>query len=293
MSNSSSVINIVAFILATIGYYFALAPKLTIQEIDNKQHMNKYFNKKMGALGIYLFLVVGTQLLANIFVVLPAICGGSAKDNMNKAIFLTVFPWLFMFGSVLFIINTFPGLKTVFSDVIGYFYVSNSANNNLVELLIDENIREHIEDTNISDNEKNKIAKTADAIIRICGNTSILLNRMFPSNFNEFWKVLEPLKKSKYQLTKNENGEFVEPPEALGIKTTLLNLVVSKDTVGEAMWIIYSGILVCFIVQMQIATSKCDTNADTINQNYDDYEAKQEQVEEDKQNNPEPVYTIE
>ena len=44
MSNSSSVINIVAFILATIGYYFALAPKLTIQEIDNKQHMNKYFN---------------------------------------------------------------------------------------------------------------------------------------------------------------------------------------------------------------------------------------------------------
>ena len=46
-------------------------------------------------------------------------------------------------------IFAYPGFKSVFSDVIGYFFVARSANNLLAEILKDTNI------DNIIQNEYN------------------------------------------------------------------------------------------------------------------------------------------
>lgn len=288
---TSSILNMVAFLLTTILYYFVLCPKLTIDEVNSKDKMGIYEKKKYNSLGIYIFIVITTQFLLNIYAVVNQ-CGGNIQDNIIESAIVTFFPWLLMFGVIVIVIISFPGFKSAFSDVVGYFYVSSSANNLLTELLIDQNVKEHLDDTNLSDSEKDKIAKTADTIIKICGNTSILLNRMIPENFNEFWNILNPLKKTKYQSVDQGDEKYVDPEQSLGIKTNLLDLVVSKDNVGEAFWFTYTGILICSIVQMQISTRKCYVSMKEMEKQFKDFQDQEDQAEQDKQDNPPQVYTV-
>jgi len=46
---------------------------------------------------------------------------------------------------------------------------------------------------------KEQVEEAADTIVKICGNTSVLINQIVPSNFNEYWRILTPLMKEKYQ----------------------------------------------------------------------------------------------
>jgi hypothetical protein len=117
----------------------------------------------------------------------------------------------------------------------------------------------------------------ADAIIKICGNTSILINQLVPSNFVQYWDILTPLMKEKYQSPS---------PETQKIKDELFNLVVTRDNVGEAMWYLYTGILLTSIVQLKITSRGCVSNSKTMEQNYKKFleveeknKAKQSKIE--------------
>ena len=53
---------------------------------------------------------------------------------------------------------------------------------------------------------------TADAILKICGNTGILINQITPDNFIEYMKMLQPLMKDEYgkvvaNLTNDPNND--------------------------------------------------------------------------------------
>jgi hypothetical protein len=176
-----------------------------------------------------------------------------------------------------------PGFKTAFSDVIGYFYVSNSANTLLSEILIDKQIQQQIDETNSTPLEKEELQNAAEAIIKICGNTSILINQMVPSNFNNYWSILNPLMKRQFQT---DNSETTYK------KNQLFDLVVLRDTIGEMMWYIYTGILLTSIVQMKISTSPCYQSPQQMEKNYKSF------LEEDKKNQAKiaaaesTVYTI-
>lgn len=85
-----------------------------------------------------------------------------------------------------------------------------------------------------------------DLILKICGNSGILINQMLPSNFDSYWNTLSSLFKNQY---KGSGGD--------ALKQKLFDLVVTRDNVGESMWFIYTGILVSSIVQFQIASSSC------------------------------------
>ena len=63
--------------------------------------------------------------------------------------------------------------------------VSSQANINFTELL--ENKKQVKQVTNFapSDTDKESIQLTADSILKICGNTSILINQITPDNFIE------------------------------------------------------------------------------------------------------------
>lgn len=90
-------------------------------------------------------------------------------------------------------------------------------------------------------------ANANDLILKICGNSGILINQMLPSNFESYWNTLSSLFKDEYK--NSENGNY--------LKQKLFNLVVARDNVGESMWFIYTGILVSAIVQFQIASFSC------------------------------------
>ena len=99
----------------------------------------KYYTDCMFKMGIFLLIVICTQLSLNISYLIDK-CKGSAGKNVGAAIIFTLVPWLLIFGVMMALISAFPGFKSVFSDVIGYFFVSKSANNLLSEILIDTDI---------------------------------------------------------------------------------------------------------------------------------------------------------
>jgi hypothetical protein len=81
-------------------------------------------------------------------------------------------------------------------------------------------------------------------------------------------------------------------PEGLGIRDELFKITVTRDNFGEAMWFVYTGILIASITQMKIANRGCQSNVQAMEDNYQKYK-QQEQAEIDaKSKIKETDYTI-
>jgi hypothetical protein len=278
----NSYLNIITFLLTTVFYYLALKPNLKYNDLTNSSEYKKYSNNNHLYLGIYFLLILIIQFIVNATIITTK-CGGSVTENLGASGVLTFVPWTLIFGVVILVILVYPGFKTAFSDVIGYFYVANSANQILTELLVNTKINDEITNEQMTSMSKKQLEKAADMIIKICGNTSILINQIVPSNFIEYWNLLRPLMKDKYKM----DGPLVDEK-----RNELFELVVTRDNVGEAMWFIYSGLLVCSIVQLKISTRSCSTNPKQIAKNYQEYLSKQEAIDKKNKQATSTVYTI-
>lgn len=280
---ASSYLNIVTFLLTTLFYYLAIKPGLTYDTLINPDKYKSYTSNNYMYLAIYLLLVIVIQFIINATII-TSTCGGNITDNMGAAGVFTFVPWTLIFGVLILVLTIYPGFKSAFSDVVGYFYVSSSANKLLNELLIDKDIQKKIDgDSTVTVEQKQAMQSAADAILKICGNTSILINQIVPSNFNEYWNILTPLMKTQYQT---ENGESLEK------KKELFELVVTRDNVGEAMWYMYTGLLLTSIVQLKITTRGCSNNPKTMEQNYQKFLDNEDKAKQKQQQATSQVYTI-
>ena len=182
-------------------------------------------------------------------------------------------------------LTLYPGFKSAFSDVIGYFYVSGSANTILAELLVDKDVQEKMDaDSTSTPEQKSAMQDAAEAIIKICGNSSILINQISPLNFENYWKILHPLMKPRYQKT--------EAPETLSMKKKLFELVVTRDNIGEAMWFTYTGFLITSLVQLNISNRGCVSSPATMEKNYQDFLDQQEKDKQAQDDSTKQVYTV-
>jgi len=279
---ANSLLNMIAFICTTIFYYMLIKPVLTYEILINPEQYKDYNKKIYKALGIYLTLVILIQFLINIAAV-NSKCGGNLTDNLAPAGLMTLFPWLLIFGAIIIVLIMYPGFKMAFSDVIGYFYVAGTANKVMTELLINKNIQQNIDGSQMNETEKANMENAADAIIKICGNTSILINQIVPSNFDKYWEILHPLMKTKYQT---------DGPETTTMRKQLFNLVVMRDSIGEMLWYIYTGILLTSIVQMKISTTPCYVSKATMEKNYKNYLAEEQEDIDKKNSSKSTSYTV-
>lgn len=277
---ANSYLNIVTFLLTTLFYYMALKPTLPYSLYNNKEEYSNYISNNYMYLAIYVLLVILIQFIVNSSIIANT-CGGNITENMGAAGVLTFLPWILIFGVLVLILTVYPGFKSAFSDVVGYYYVSSSANKLLTELLVNQDIEKKMsEDETLTPEKKAALESAADAIIKICGNTSILINQIVPSNFEQYWSILTPLMKDKY---KGGNGEQM--------KNDLFELVVTRDNVGEAMWYIYTGLLLTSIVQLKITTRGCATNPKTMEANYQKF-LEEEQKAKQENEKASTTYTI-
>jgi len=285
-------LNIVAFILITILYYIALKPKLTMDILTSQDAYQKYNKSMYFNLGIYFLLILLVQFGINAGVIINK-CGGSVSQNIGLAGIMTFLPWVLIFGLVIIILIVFPGFKGAFSDVIGYFYVSKKANDALSDLLMDTNIYNKID--KIEDQgppvqesqsggtaEQKALQDAADAIIKLCGNMSILINQIVPSNFLQYMEMLKPLMKPKYNS---------DPVSLKNKEQELLDVVVTRDNIGEAFWYIYTAILLISIIQYNIASRPCVKDPAAMQANYQKFLADQEATNKEKALG-QGVYTI-
>jgi hypothetical protein len=279
---ANSYINIVTFILTTVFYYLALKPSLSYDDLIDVKKYEEYSKNNYLYLGIYLVLVMLIQFVVNASVI-STTCGGSISENIGAAGILTFIPWTLIFGVIIIILLIYPGFKSAFSDVIGYFYISGSATKIITELLVNRDLEKKLTGTETKE-EKESLEDAADAIVKICGNTSILINQIVPDNFEKYWKILTPLMKPQY---KDNNSQ-----ETKDIRQELFELVVTRDNIGESLWYIYTGILITSIVQLKITTRGCNNNTATMEKNYNEFLKKEEEAKAKKAETDKTVYTI-
>jgi len=279
---ANSYLNIVTFLLTTLFYYLALKPALPYTLYKNKENYQNYISNNYMYLAIYVVLVIVIQFIVNSSIIATS-CGGNITENMGAAGVLTFLPWILIFGVLVMILTIYPGFKSAFSDVIGYYYVSSQATKLLTELLVNQEIQQKMtEDPNMTPEKKEALETAADTIIKICGNTSILINQIVPSNFDQYWGILTPLIKDKYKVAGAETDK---------IQNDLFELVVTRDNIGEAMWYIYTGLLLTAIVQLKITTRGCNSNPKTMEANYQKFLAQEQKAKEQKENSS-TTYTI-
>jgi hypothetical protein len=257
-----SQISILLFIFITIFYFSSVPifgkPELVLPESGklDEDTLLAYYTNCRPKLAIYFLVVIVTQFILNIAYLIDK-CGGDAAKNVGSAALNTFIPWTLMFAVVLATLSAFPGFKTVFSDVVGYYMVSSESNELLSSMLIDTNVAAAVD--KITDpNLKNQASEAAEAILKIFGNKALLINQIYPDNFEKIWNLLKPLMKTG-MFENNEN------------KAKLLELVVTRDNVGEAMWYIYTAILVSSIVYYNLATKGCLRDVHSIKTNYNQY----------------------
>jgi len=278
-----SYLSIISFVIITAIYYMLPSlGKLPITiEILKNNGLEEYYKKNMSRMGIYFLIVVVSQFALNSIFLINK-CGGSAKTNIAVGAFMTFIPWILIFGIMMAVLIMYPGLKTAFSDVVGYFVVAGKANEILSNILVDTKVDESIETSEDMDHgQKGTMKKSAEAILKLCGNKSILINQMSPENFLSIWDIIKPLMKNK--------GEI---PDLDKQQADLLGLVVLKDNIGEALWYFYTAVLLTSIISFNLASRGCKKSIDELKASHDDYLKQEEEAKKQQELNNSTVLTV-
>jgi len=278
---SNSYLNIVTFLATTVVYYMYFKPVLTYSISTSPEAYKKYTSDNYLYLAIYFFAILIIQFMVNSSAISNK-CGGNLTQNMGASALITFISWTLIFGVIIIVLLAYPGFKTAFSDVVGYYYVSDKAGKLLSELLVNPEIKENISPA-IDEENKNALEKAASTILKICGSPSLLINQIVPTNFNEYWGILQPLIKQDIKA---------DPTQLDKKREELFEIVVSRDNVGEAMWYVYTGLLLTSIVQLKIATLPCQLNKDTIQKNRATYLEEQTKIDEKNELATSQVYTL-
>ena len=271
--NMNSYLSLVIFLIITIAYFWFAKINMPFStnpnenQEDTKQKYLEFSMSNVYRLLVYFSLIVLTQVVLNV-VYVSQLCGGSISENIGIGSLLAFIPWIFIFGSVIVLLIIFPGLKTVFSNVLGYFAISYKANQILNDILVDLKIEEDV--SKIQDpNEKLKMEKVADMIVKLVSNKSLLINEFNPINFNTMWRTITP-------LIKNGVGDINS------IKEEFFNLVILKDNIGEMFWYIYTAIFLVSVVSYNTISKGCNRSVKAMQNNLNDYESKSKELSSTK-----------
>jgi hypothetical protein len=372
----SSAVNFIIFLIFTGIYFTKIRSKATLQQYSSDAGVESYFTSVSMSLLLYFGITLLSQLVTNIIVIMN-MCGGSFLSNLSYTALITFLPWMLIFGIIIILLISFPNFKNAFSDVVGYYSVSTRANEILsellnhsnntkseVEIIANENMNgsSTIPSTDNNVEKLNKLEKeiqkeSTDLIAEIFSNLSLLINKMTPINFNEYWETLRPLMKPQYASLTDEQDKYCyqladisnfaeyskksnspgpassvsnnndatpaivqTPVTMLGgtkkylkacmqkmmvggdggddtqtnlkingpvqfqvlqkysdLKQQMLNLVIYRDNVGEAMWYIYTGLLLSTILKYNINNRGCVKSVSQIQSNLNNALTAQQQ----------------
>jgi len=278
-----SYISLLIFVLTTVIYYF-LKPSLKVDTINDETKFSSYKKTQYIYMVAYFFLIVILQFGINSAMIITK-CGGDVGSNIGVSGLITFIPWILIFGIVIVSLILFPGFKSAFSNVVGYFWVASNANTILTKLLIHTDINKAIEEEKNSQEKKKELQSAADTILKLCGNMSILINQIVPDNFEEYWNILHPLMKPEYQKNTPDT-------DTLLLKQNLLDVVVRRDNVGEALWYIYTAILLISITQYNIMSKGCVKDMAAMKASQQEYAQKAQEMAAKTEKAQSTIYTI-
>jgi len=252
--NISPIVSITYFFVISLAYLFLqifiIVNSKTHQEIDNvKTH-------KLYLFGYCMLILLGSFLIN--YNISKSLC---PKDNINMytLILNTLFPWLFIFGSIYGILIVFETWHRPFSNTIGYFVIKILG----IEKLF-EDILHKEEELSDDDSNPEKRLNIIQAILNMKTNNSIFINELdedqalFDSFITQLGKanIIEEIKDTESDISKKVKEIY--------------KLVVIKNSVGRFVWFVLAGIIISTVTYNNMINSSCNQSKTSILQAYED-----------------------
>lgn len=191
---------------------------------------------------IYTYIYIFVILIGNFFInkkISQEYSPGTEVSNFN-ILFVTLIPWIFIFGSLFILLSVFTTWVKPFSNTIGYLFVQLLGVNNIYNTIFKTNL-----DT-VSD------SKIKELLITLKTNKIILINEMSSDiySFKEF--IVELINNGFTNGNPNTTKERFDEINFGNVDkpTTLLDLykiIIIKDEIGKFMWFILAGMLITTI----------------------------------------------
>ena len=278
-SQDNSILTILLSLVVIILYYMFLKPVLKVDIMGDVDKFAKFSKQK------YIMMIVLFVILFLIHMIVNLLgfqnkCGGSIGENIGKVFVSTFVPWLLFFGGLMLVLIIFPGFKGAFSNVIGYYAVYRASNTILVKLLGNAQVDRTIENTQETDKEDaHLLEKASDAVLKLVGNTSIMINQITPENFENMWKMMIPVMKPEMRGTANAP-----------LKCELLEQVLLRDNIGECCWYIYTMLLLIVVVKTMLMKQECVTSLSQVKEHAGEYDTQQSMKDDQENKDKSVVY---
>jgi len=243
--NISPMVSITYFFVISLAYLFLqifiIVNSTSLVEID------KVKTHKLFLFGYCILILLGSFFIN--YNISKSLC---PSDNINVYILVlnTLFPWLFIFGSIFCILIVFDTWHRPFSNTLGYFVIKILGIEKLFEDILynGENLQE-------SHQNKNNIIQ---AILNMKTNKSIFINELDeePTFFNEFIKQL----KDANIVAKETDEKNI---------TEIYKLIVIKNSVGRFVWFFLAGIIISTVTYNNMINTSCNQSKTSILKSYE------------------------
>jgi len=230
MEGPSALGQLAWFLIITLIYGYLDYGLQTANE-DNK-NANMIFIYKSA----YFLLAVIGQFFITVSVS-AVVCG---TPQYYTALFATAFPWIFIFGTMVGLLGTFPGWVMPFSNTFGYMVANGMG--------LAKTANEIFQKPDPSKSDQDETM--AKALSYIYTDKATLINNITPENFNKFWETSRSLR--------------ADGTSTLEMKNKFKNYVILKHQVGTLTWYLLTGALVVSVSYNYIINSPCATTVDQI-----------------------------
>jgi len=221
------------FIIMTVLYFF-------ISYLLGRPSKQKKSKTASFALDFGYFLLLGlSQYLLNLHIT-AGMCNNTYQ--YTTAMYVTIVPWVLIFGILNLMILIFPGWLSPFSNTFGY----------LITTLF--GVKDKIK--NVFKTPDNRIGdKARETINYIYGNQSLLVNEITMQNIGDensgFIKSMKDLLQDDYDTSDGDKPSKLDQ---------LKDMIYLKESVAKFFWYILSGSLVISIATNSIINSGCNYN---------------------------------
>jgi len=214
---------------------------------------------------IYALVVIVGELVINLNLTTD-LCGSA---QWGSTLLVTFVPWTLIFGTLVFILQMFPGWLSPFANTFGYIAAKLAGLNGVLEDIL------------IADPKgaPGKDKAMDEALAHIYTDKSLLVNAVTISNFNFFWDNMKGVfKPSVYE----------DPAKRM----SLWNMIWLKDVVAEYIWYMLAGVTVVSVGYNYLLSAGCSTSAADMEKRHAEYQQKMaDQKAEDEKSQEKRVYS--
>jgi len=213
---------------------------------------------------MYIMILVITHFFLNLNTT-RALCG---SNQWETTFYVTVGPWLIIFGFLYIGLKTFPSWLMPFSNTIGYGVALLAGLSETTEKLF-------------KSTEKATSKDELGFLEKIYTDKSLIINEITINNFGNFWTKMSGL-----------FSEEVKKDTTNVVQKELFNLVKMKELTAEYIWYIFAGFLITSISYNFIIGSSCKKSVQDMQQAHNTHELKSQEKYDATSEEEKRIYSI-